>query len=277
LREADYTITANRAIRVPFGSCLPASTESGSPAPAGYDEVEFVSRPPKGLDQPLSSVVKNAKGSHGSVPQVWAGCPVTIEDDIAILSRVPTFAKFGFAALQIVAIGSEARQLADGETLFTAGETTDAGYVIQVGSLRLTTNDPKSESAIAFGPGTLIGELALLTETVCPATAVAVEPTTVIRISRNLFRKVLEGFPDAAALMRDRLAVRVNQSNAELVRLHAMLEGQPARSELESAKAPHKIPPGDVRSSSPGAGQEATGRTNGAAWWDRWRPARPSR
>jgi CRP-like cAMP-binding protein len=155
---------------------------------------------------------------------VVQGCPVAIEDDIAFLARVPTFAKFGFAALQIVAIGSEARQLADGETLFHAGETTDAGYVIQTGSLHLITNDPSlAESAVTFGPGALIGELALLTETVCSATAVAAEPTAVIRISRNLFRKVLEGFPEAARLMRERLAARVSRSNGELLRIRAML------------------------------------------------------
>jgi CRP-like cAMP-binding protein len=175
---------------------------------------------------------------------------VTIEDDIAFLARVPTFAKFGFAALQIVAIGSESRQLADGETLFTAGETTDAGYIIQEGSLVLTAGDAGlDEPASTFGPGTLIGELALLTETVCSATAVAAEPTTVIRISRNLFRKVLEGFPDAALLMRNRLAARVNQANAELVRLRSMLE-QPPKSTLpkKTATAPEApVPPGRIR------------------------------
>jgi CRP-like cAMP-binding protein len=170
---------------------------------------------------------------------------VTINDDIAVLARVPTFAKFGFAALQIIAIGSEARQLADGETLFSEGETTDAGYVIGQGSLTLTTNDPRlSDPAVTFGPGTLIGELALLTETVCSATAVAAEPTTVIRISRNLFRKVLEGFPDAAWLMRDRLAMRVSQSNGHLLRIRAALEQQP------KGPPPRNPSSGDVRSPS---------------------------
>jgi CRP-like cAMP-binding protein len=149
---------------------------------------------------------------------------VTIEDDIAFLAEIPTFAQFGYAALQIVAIGSETRQLADGETLFHVGQTTDAGYVIQEGSLALTTGDPGlSDPAAVFGPGTLIGELALVTETVCAVTAVAAEPTTVIRISRNLFRKVLEQFPGTARIMRDRLTVRANQANAELVRIRAML------------------------------------------------------
>jgi CRP-like cAMP-binding protein len=197
-------------------------------------------------------------GSADQVGGQGQACTVTIEDDIAFLARVPTFAKFGFAALQIVAIGSEARHLADGETLFYAGETTDAGYVIQAGSLQLITNDPRSESTVTFGPGTLIGELALLTETVFPATAVAAESTTVIRISRNLFRKVLEGFPEAALLMRDRIVMRVHQANAELVRIRAMLDGQQAKStsatSTPAVSRPVKSAPGDVRPpSSPGS------------------------
>jgi CRP-like cAMP-binding protein len=132
---------------------------------------------------------------------------MTIEDDISFLGRVPTFAQLGFSALQIVAIGSETRHLEDGEILFRAGETTDAGYVIQEGSLKLTTHDPKRfDPSVTFGPGALI------------------EPTTVIRISRSLFRKVLEGFPDAARLIRDRFTERANLASNELFRLRGMLE-----------------------------------------------------
>jgi CRP-like cAMP-binding protein len=149
---------------------------------------------------------------------------MTIEDDISFLRRVPTFAPLGFSTLQIVAIGSETKQLADGEILFRAGETTDAGYVIRDGSLRLITGDPRRfDQGITFGPGTLIGELALVTETVCAATAIAVEPTTVIRISRSLFCKVLEGFPESARLVRDRFAEGASLASDELSRLRQIL------------------------------------------------------
>jgi CRP-like cAMP-binding protein len=150
---------------------------------------------------------------------------MTIEDDIAFLERVPTFAQLGFSALQIVAIGSETKQLEDGEVLFRAGETADAGYVIQEGSLKLTKHDPRrSDPSITLGPGVLVGELALVTETIRPVTAIAAEPTTVIRISRSLFRKVLEGFPEAARLMRDRLAERANQANDEISLVRGTLD-----------------------------------------------------
>jgi CRP-like cAMP-binding protein len=150
---------------------------------------------------------------------------MTIEDDIAFLERVPTFAQLGFAALQIVAIGSETRELDDGEVLFRAGETADGGYVVQAGSLKLTKHDAKrSDPSVTLGPGALIGELALLTETVRPVTAVAAERSTVIRISRSLFRKVLEGFPEAARLMRDRVAERANRLTEEIIAVRSVLD-----------------------------------------------------
>ena len=89
--------------------------------------------------------------------------------------------------------------------LFRAGESADAGYVIMQGAVKLTRKGPrKSVPEITLGPGVLLGELALLTETARPDDATATEPTTVIRIPRSLFRRVLEGFPEAARLMRDR-------------------------------------------------------------------------
>ena len=150
---------------------------------------------------------------------------MTVEDDIAFLKRIPTFAQLGFSALQIVAIGSEVRRLADGEVLFRAGEAADAGYVIQEGSLKLTRPGAKrADASVTLGPGVLIGELALLTETIRPATAAAVGSATVIRVSRSLFRKVLEEFPDAARLMRDRLAERANQAVEELAAVRSALD-----------------------------------------------------
>ena len=51
---------------------------------------------------------------------------------------------------------------------------------------------------------------------VCQATAIAKEPSTVIRISRSLFRKMLEGYPAAAVTLRDIMAKRLDNWQREL-------------------------------------------------------------
>ncbi len=150
---------------------------------------------------------------------------MSIEDDISVLERIATFAPFGFSALQIIAIGAETRQLQAGDILFRAGESADAGYVIMQGAVKLTRKGTrKTVPEITLGPGVLLGELALLTETARPADATATEPTTVMRIPRSLFRRVLEGFPEAALLMRDRLAQRINQATEEIAELRGTLD-----------------------------------------------------
>jgi CRP-like cAMP-binding protein len=111
----------------------------------------------------------------------------------------------------------------EGEVLFTAGDPTDCGYVIQEGSFRLD-GSIKSVGEVIAGPGTLLGELALIAETKRPATAVAREPSTVIRISRSLFLKMLEGYPEAANILRDQIAARARHAVAEMTDVRAMLD-----------------------------------------------------
>jgi CRP-like cAMP-binding protein len=149
---------------------------------------------------------------------------VSIEDDIAFLERVPTLRLLGRTALRILAIGAESRYVHDGEALFHAGEVADSGYVIQEGSFDLRPSGPGPSGEIMAGPGTLLGELALITETARPATAVAREPSTVIRISRSLFLKMLEGYPDAALTLREQIAARTEQSMAEMSNVRALLD-----------------------------------------------------
>jgi CRP-like cAMP-binding protein len=149
---------------------------------------------------------------------------VSIEDDIAFFERVPTLRLLGRTALRILAIGAESRYLGDGETLFNAGDKADGGYIVQEGSFRLRSDNPDRIGEMVAGPGTLLGELALLTETVRPATAVAQEPSTVIRISRSLFLKMLEGYPDAAIKLHEQVAARAQQAIKDIGNVRAMLD-----------------------------------------------------
>ena len=148
---------------------------------------------------------------------------MSIEDDIAFIERVPTLRMLGRTALRILAIGAESRYVHEGETLFTAGDVTDCGYVIQEGSFRLESARKSAEEIVA-GPGTLLGELALIAETKRPATATAREPSTVIRISRSLFLKMLEGYPEAAHILRDQIVARAHQALGEMADVRALLD-----------------------------------------------------
>ena len=141
---------------------------------------------------------------------------MALEDDIAFLAEVPTFALLGRQALRILAIGAEARKIPSGAVLFYAGDLADCGYVVQDGSFLLEGDRPGRNDESHVGPGGLLGELALITDTVRTETATAQEESVVIRIPRGLFLKMLEGYPEAARSLRDAMAARLSQSIEDL-------------------------------------------------------------
>jgi len=133
---------------------------------------------------------------------------MTIEDEIAFFERVPTLSLLGREALRILAIGAESRYVHDGDVLFREGELADAGYVVQEGSFTLASERTQGAAPVTVGPGAMLEELALLTETVRAMTATATEPSAVVRIPRKLFLKMLEGYPEAARRLRELIASR---------------------------------------------------------------------
>jgi CRP-like cAMP-binding protein len=94
------------------------------------------------------------------------------------------------------------------------------GYVVQRGALRI--NDEGGAEIVAT-PSMLIGELALLVEMRRPATATALEYSTVVRISRSLFQRVLESDPAAARRLRDEFANRTSQIASDILMAGAKL------------------------------------------------------
>src|SRR5262245_54835723 len=150
---------------------------------------------------------------------------MTIEDDIAFFERVPTLSMLGRGALRILAIGAERRYVHTGETLVAAGDEADSGYVVQEGSFRLAPRPGDNAKSITAGVGTLLGELALFTETTRPVSATALEPSTVLRIPRPLFLKMLDGYPEAATRLRDVLAKRIAESERDMQKIRTVLDG----------------------------------------------------
>jgi CRP-like cAMP-binding protein len=147
-----------------------------------------------------------------------------LEDDIAFLESVPTLALLGRPALRILAIGTETKKVPSGAVLFYAGDLADCGYVVQEGSFMLEDDRPGKHEETHIGPGALLGDLALVTDTVRTETATAQEPSIVVRIPRSLFLKMLEGYPEAARSLRDAMAERLEAWTRDLSAVKEKLE-----------------------------------------------------
>src|SRR4029079_19130538 len=100
-----------------------------------------------------------------------------------------------------------------GDYLFNAGDEADAGYIVQRGSFRVEAGGAE----VVAGPGSLIGELALIVAMKRPCGAVALDHSSVIRVARSLFQRVLESDPAAARRLRDELASRTSQIASDIL------------------------------------------------------------
>ena len=65
--------------------------------------------------------------------------------------------------------------------------------------------------------GTLLGEPALVVAMRRPSTAIALDNSSVIRIARSLFQRVLESDPAAARRLRDEFAARTSQIASDIL------------------------------------------------------------
>lgn len=145
---------------------------------------------------------------------------MSLERDIGILRDVPLFSSLTGDQLRLLAFGAEHRLLKKGETLFRAAARADAGFVVASGAVTLLRGASGAEKAVAvYGPGTLLGELALITETRRPATAVTTEECDVIRITRTLFRRMLEEYPELAFALHEKIADDLGRLTAEILAL----------------------------------------------------------
>jgi CRP-like cAMP-binding protein len=143
------------------------------------------------------------------------GIAVTLEDDAQTLSRHPTLAALEPEALRLLAFSAETRILRAGDILFRRDDASDGGFFILSGAIALDLSSDGKPTRI-LGPGTLIGDMALITKTRRPATAVAREPSSILRITRLLFHRVLDEHPRSAARLRQLLADRLRNFTREL-------------------------------------------------------------
>jgi CRP-like cAMP-binding protein len=133
---------------------------------------------------------------------------LALDDDIRLLSGVPLFTSFTPDQLRLLAFGAENIQLAQGQILYEAGARADGAFVVAAGSVGLFREDADGARALlaSAGPGAMLGELALIADAVRPTGAVAMEDTALVRLSRRLFHRILQEYPELAAALREHIA-----------------------------------------------------------------------
>jgi CRP-like cAMP-binding protein len=124
---------------------------------------------------------------------------MALDRDIVELQSNALLACFDVEALRLIAFNTDVRSLRKEDILFRQGETADAGYFIQQGSMVLMSETSEQIHSV----GALLGETALMVETTRPATAVALENVSVRRIPRHLMQRIYKEYPESTRRILD--------------------------------------------------------------------------
>jgi len=123
-----------------------------------------------------------------------------MENDLAFLKQVPIFSELNEDALRVVIKKSRPLKFRRGAILMSEGETGESLYIINSGKVKIYLSDEDGNEITLFieGPGSYIGEISLLDNSPRTASAVTLEKTEVISISKNDFIDVITENPDIA-------------------------------------------------------------------------------
>ncbi len=116
-----------------------------------------------------------------------------------ILARVDLFSSLDKKELQVLSNACQERKYSAGSTLIKQGDSGVGLYVIISGHVKTTlaTNPDRAETDLGtFGPGSVLGEMALLDDLPRSATVTAIEDVTALLLPVWEFRTTIRNHPE---------------------------------------------------------------------------------
>lgn len=142
---------------------------------------------------------------------------MTIDEEVELLRKIPLFAKVDPAKLKLLAFASERAVFAPGEILFHQGDLGDAAYIIIGGEAEVLIKGPGGPIAVAtIGKNDFVGEIAILCDVPRTASIRALTALTTLRITKDLFLRMLMDFPAIGIEVMRVLAQRLEHTTERL-------------------------------------------------------------
>lgn len=142
---------------------------------------------------------------------------MTLQQEVQLLRQVPLFAKIDPARLKLLAFTSDRLTFAEDDVLFHQGDAGDAAYLILSGSAEVSIDTPSGPLVIAtIDAHEIVGEIAILCDVPRTATVTATSKLVTLRISKDLFFRMVTEFPQMAVEIMRVLAHRVEATTKDL-------------------------------------------------------------
>ena len=153
-----------------------------------------------------------------------------------MLRKVPFFGGLDPTKLKLLAFTSRAVRFAPGEILMRVGEAADSAYVIIEGEVEVLGATDAGEYVIAVvGRNALIGEMAVITGAPRVASVRAKVAVRALRISGDIFLRLLTDNPGCALHVMRELSARVDAGNVRFAA--ARREVEALKQQLQEAHA----------------------------------------
>jgi CRP-like cAMP-binding protein len=137
---------------------------------------------------------------------------------VATLAELPLFRRVSPEHLTRLSTLSSLRTYERGEGVFNEGDPSEVFIVVLSGRIKVFKHTPAGGEIILeiFGPGEPLGAVAVYELRPYPASAVAIEPATCLRVPRPDFLTLLEQHPDLVRGLLSSLSHRLVELTARL-------------------------------------------------------------
>jgi NTE family protein len=187
----------------------------------------------------------------------------------ARLRDVPFFSALPAAPLRTIAARLKRLRFKPGDTVFREGDPADTLFLVETGRVHVWTSDDRQLLA-SLGPGSILGEIALLLDVPRTATVRAVTACSMLALTRRSLNELVRRYPSISAELTRELGRRLRSTSRHVERGRAQqtvaIWGPGAGRLANAVRAASKNTPAIV--SIPGAPVEERTSTRAARWID---------
>ena len=143
-----------------------------------------------------------------------------VQNEMELLRSLPVFAGVDPSQLQLLSFSAKRRKFMAGQPILIKDEVSRGAFLITSGRAGVHSGtDAKSPKLSSIEAGTMVGELALFVARPSAVSVIAAQNVEAKEISRELFKRVTEEFPEFGQQVFAALALKLDHGLAELEEL----------------------------------------------------------
>ena len=152
---------------------------------------------------------------------------MSLSEEVELLRGMSLFQNVEPSKLKLLAFTSERLTFAPEQKLVSQGDMGDAAYVLISGEADVSIETPDGPLIVAtLKKNAPVGEIAILCDVPRTATVTAKTEVETLKITKDLFFRLITEFPTMAVEIMRELAIRLEHTNQQLAEVNRKLSEQ---------------------------------------------------